>query len=262
MDSFYSTMESFRKLHKQNIFACGTISKHRIPEHLEIVKAVEKMKVETSLCYSNGEFKLFVWKTKKQKVFYVLSTIHDAYLQETSKRYETETKKYVKLVKPEAVEDYNLKMREVDLFDQNIRYYSFIHGAKKWYKKIAYFFLEAAIINSSIIYNELMPRDQKQLPLKQFKEKIIMSLLRLDDIIEVESRFDGVITEIDDCDFCNLDKLGEQRDCQICSNRSQFDSNPRKRTGYYCKACDIPVCAVYCYDFHRKNRKSSKTKKQ
>ena len=163
-------------------------------------------------------------------------------------------------MKPEAVEDYNLKMRGVDLFDQNIRYYSFTHGSKKWYKKIAYFFLEAALINSSIIYNELLPKDQKQLPLKQFKEKVIHSLLRFDDFIDEEVRkFGGVSTKLyNDDDLCILDKKSEQHDCHICSSQSQYDSTPRKRTGYYCKTCKIHLCAVNCYDFHRKNGKKCK----
>ena len=245
MDSFYTTIESFRILKEKRILACGTVSKQRIPLQRMMQPDIDKMKGDSALCYSHDNddnLKLFVWKTWKGKIFYLLSTIHDTYLQ-TARRYDHESKKYIEFPKPEAIMEYNSNMRGVDLFDQYMRYYSFDHGSKKWYKKIAYYFLEAAIINSFIIHNEIP--SNKPLTLKDYKVSIIYSLLN------IKPNKSPAISEVDeDSNACALDSHGMQLDCQICSNRSINTEKSRKRTGYYCKTCNIPVCAIECYDRH------------
>jgi len=242
MDSFYSTIESFRTLKERNILACGTISKQRLTL-TALNEDIDGMAEETALCYSNGDLKLFIWKTRKKKIFYLLSTKHSNYMQ-SSRRYDIKSKQFIEVYKPEAIEDYNLNMRGVDLFDQYLRYYSFIHGSKKWYKKISYYFLETAIINSFIIYNQV----SKTLSLKDYKVSIIRSLLEIgsDDV--------SLISSFDDIKLCALGALGagKQLDCQICSDRSSINyiQKSRKRTGYFCKTCNVPVCVLDCYDIH------------
>ncbi len=242
MDSFYSTIETFQMLKQRNILACGTINKQRI-SLFAITEDLEKMKEDSALCYTNSELKLFIWKTWKKKIFYLLSTIHGASMQKSG-RYDAESKEFIEFYKPEAIEDYNLNMRGVDLFDQYMRYYSFKHGSKKWYKKISYYFLEAAIINSFIIYHQV--ENNQNLSLKDYKVCIIR------DLLELESDDIPVDSSVYERKECSLDSLGPniQLDCQICSNRSEYSHKSRKRTGYFCKTCNIPVCVIGCYDKH------------
>src|SRR5215469_10290330 len=107
-----------------------------------------------------------------------------------------------------------------------MRYYSFNHGSKKWYKKISYYFLEAALINSFIIFNQA---SGDQIPsLKDYKLKIIEALL------ELEAEEIPLSSEFFQSNICTLELLGagKQLDCQVCSNRSPYKQKGRKRTGY------------------------------
>ena len=72
-------------------------------------------------------------------------------------------------------------MRGVDFFDQQMRYYSFLHGSKKWYKKIACYFLGVAVLNSYVIY-EIATIRPPLLDRKKYIMEVIDSLLRFGPI--------------------------------------------------------------------------------
>ena len=57
--------------------------------------------------------------------------------------------------KPVVVEDYNQHMSGVDKLDQMMAYYSFLHKSVKWWRKVFFWVLEAAVVNSYIVYKEL-----------------------------------------------------------------------------------------------------------
>jgi len=104
MDSFYSTIDTFLHLKNRNIFACGILSKQRLSLSA-IQKDIDKLKEDSALCYTHGDLKLFVWKTWKHKIFYLLSTIHDGSIRKNSRRYDRELKQFVEISKPEAIEE-------------------------------------------------------------------------------------------------------------------------------------------------------------
>ena len=56
--------------------------------------------------------------------------------------------------KPRVVADYNQYMLGVDKMDQFISYYSFLHKSVKWWRKVFFWTLEVAAVNSYILYKE------------------------------------------------------------------------------------------------------------
>ena len=56
--------------------------------------------------------------------------------------------------KPTVVADYNQYMLGVDKMDQLISYYSFLHKSIKWWRKVFFWILEVAAVNSYILYKE------------------------------------------------------------------------------------------------------------
>ena len=51
-------------------------------------------------------------------------------------------------LKPVVINDYNQHMLGVDKLDQFASYYSFLHKSVKWWRKIFFWMLEVAVINS------------------------------------------------------------------------------------------------------------------
>ena len=55
-------------------------------------------------------------------------------------------------LKPEAIHFYNLTMKGVDQFDQNIEYYRYNHRFAKWWKNCFVYLLDIAIYNAFIMF--------------------------------------------------------------------------------------------------------------
>jgi len=136
-------------------------------------------------------------------------------------------------------------MRGVDFFDQQMRYYSFLHGSKKWYKKIAFYFLEVAVLNSYVIY-EIATIRGPILDRKKFIMDLIDSLLRFGPTTYVGPQ---TMIQMD----CHLAKNETILNCVICSTQDS-----RKRSNFKCGACNATVCIIDCYERHRYERNSQK----
>jgi len=59
--------------------------------------------------------------------------------------------------KPLVVHEYNFSMNGVDKADQYTVYYSFIRRSKKWWRKLFFWLLEVAVVNSYILYRICTP---------------------------------------------------------------------------------------------------------
>ena len=47
---------------------------------------------------------------------------------------------------------YNKHMLGVDKLDQLVSYYSFVHKSVKWWRKVFFWWLEVAVVNSCVVY--------------------------------------------------------------------------------------------------------------
>ena len=69
---------------------------------------------------------------------------------------------------------YNIKNRDVNVFDQYLELGSIQRVTKKWYKKVLYYGIEAAIIKSKLICDK---RYGKETTIIEFRERIINCIL-------------------------------------------------------------------------------------
>jgi hypothetical protein len=235
MDRYYSNKEVFEELLKNNINACGTIAPSKVGITEEMKGEIESLEKEQAIFYKDEELVLCVWRTHKDKLVYILSSILDNSMQD-SKRYCIEKKTEIQVKRPVILEAYNENMRGVDYFDRYLRFYSFLHGSKKWYLKIAYYFLAVALLNSYLIYQQEYGKESS-VSRKQYIIKVIYSLLGMK-----RNRYYIKRMKLD----CRLVHKDQPRICSVCNA-------PRKRTRtrYYCETCACYVCAAGCYDEHR-----------
>ena len=95
------------------------------------------------------------WKDKRNVV--MISTWHNS-MQNMRRKVKNNVEQFRK---PVVICDYNKHMGWVDVSDQYISSYSFIRKSKKWWRKMFFWLLEVAVVNSFILYNLSAVANQK-----------------------------------------------------------------------------------------------------
>lgn len=78
------------------------------------------------------------------------------------------------LKKPAEVVTYNLNMSGIDRSDQMVSYYSSPKKTVRWYKKVMFYLMDAALWNGFYLYKK---STESTNPFLAFREKVIKSLI-------------------------------------------------------------------------------------
>jgi len=99
--------------------------------------------------------------------------------QQWHAKYEKEGENNVEhFRKPVVICDYNKHVGGVDVSDQYISSYSFIRKSKKWWRKMFFWLLEVAVVNSFILYNLSAVANQKpKLSHKKYRLELMKALV-------------------------------------------------------------------------------------
>ena len=155
-----------------------------------------------------------------------------------------------KIDKEELRNIYNIKNRGVDTFDQYLEISSIQRRTKKWYKKILFFGVDAAIINSKILCEK---KTGKSYTTVKFKEKLVEHIFRMYNIYNNKNNNNNQINnnksennEIPCVFSFRLHNMGHvkniKRTCKKC----------HKKTPYICIECNIPLHPECFTDFHNR----------
>ena len=106
---------------------------------------------ETVFCHENN---LLAPKWIDKREVYILSGLHEA----TNVISKTTNYKGQKVPKPQLVFLYNGYMSGVDLTDQFLQYYSFLHKSVKWSKKFIVHCMNKVILNAHILHKKYSDR--------------------------------------------------------------------------------------------------------
>lgn len=144
-------------------------------------------------------------------------------------------------------------MNGVDRADQYTVYYSFIRRSVKWWRKVFFWMLEVATVNSYILYKCTVTKPTSHL---DYRRTIIRTLVA-GYVQTTVSRGPGRPRELPhssnsgDPERLNrrphfLDR-GPQRDCVVCSHQTR---GRRRRSTYVCKTCPSkpPLCPTPCFE--------------
>jgi hypothetical protein len=114
------------------------------------------------------------WKDKRTVV--MLSTWHNNSTQKSRRKIKNNVEEQFQ--KPIVICDYNKHMGGVDVSDQYISSYSFIRKSKKWWRKMFFWLLEVAVVNSFILYNLSAASNQKpKFSHKKYRQLLVKSLV-------------------------------------------------------------------------------------
>ena len=253
MDRYYSSPKVFKYLEEKGIGACGTCLLNRLQLTEEIKENIDSLQKNQFLYYESENLLLSVWKDKKPVT--VLSTVHKVkqvrVIRRKRKQDTERVKKHTEAINiPMAIAEYNLKARGVDIFDQYASYQAFSHRSVKWYFRIIVFLLETACINSWVLYKnqQLSLKAEKVFDYakykrmlgKSFAHKQISKQIPLTPIKTLKRPPINDFTQL--WGQCHLGKVTKKKLCFSCKNH---------KTRYICEECDIALCLIPCYDFHR-----------
>lgn len=150
-------------------------------------------------------------------------------------------------------------MGGVDRGDQLLTYYGYPHRTVKWWRRAFFFLVDAAIVNSYIMYC-MANREGRRFTHEQYRVELARDLLKAANTqLPSTDTPHGPHREIGN----PLSRLTErhfpgqlartaagkqlQRDCAVCSHRK---GRGRKTTTFCCKQCDIPMCVVPCFELY------------
>jgi len=86
----------------------------------------------------------------------IASSFVGAEPSDNCKRWDRTSKKYVDVVRPLCIAEYNKFMGGVDLSDMLIELYRIDIRGKKWYMRLFYYFLDLSVVNAWLLYRRHM----------------------------------------------------------------------------------------------------------
>lgn len=151
-DNYFTSVPLLSELQRDEIYACGTVNSNR--KHLPIFLADKELqRGDFDFSVSNGGLTAIKWKDKRS--VYLLSNYHDPKVTSQVKRKKRDgTSESVPC--PQVLIDYNKHMNAVDKFDQNKGSYEVDRKSRKWWHRIFFYFLDACVVNSYVIYMKML----------------------------------------------------------------------------------------------------------
>lgn len=146
---------------------------------------------------------------------------------------------------PNAIIDYNEYMGGVDKFDQYMASYNISWKSRRWWIKVWFYLIEAAIVNSYIIYKDSWrkahPVGTKPMTYLVFRSKLADELIGNSKTYPVQEHEHG------DHRLIKSAKKNLRR-CRYCSTASK-----PKRSVYECISCNVAQCVESFVPFHNNN---------
>ena len=248
MDNFFSSINLAKRLREKGLCMIGTARSNRKywPESLKSLKTLQKsMSRGDSRSVMVDGVECVVWMDNKAVALINNITTPGASTQ-VLRRNKDGSRTEVPC--PESVKHYNKYMGGVDVFDSRRKTYSFSRKSRKWWHRLFYFLVDAAITNSYILYKET--RGTKRLTQKEFVLQLVEHLMSFHSSRKRASNHDGP-TASRLCERHFPAKLPENtyRQCCVCSER--------QRTAYCCRDCSsetpVPLCPARCFKvYHTK----------
>ena len=244
-DNWYSSPSLFHYLQTRSTNAVGTVRTNRkyMPKALKV-----KKKGDLDCRSSPTGMSCLAWMDKKQ--VNMLSTVHQGSKMvplPPNRRGEPR-------LKPEAVVDYNVGKKGVDVSDQLATYYATPRKCKKWYLNLFFHLVDTVVVNAFVIQRLLGGRWKH----KAFNLAIIESLCPIDrrrDPLPAAAgpsrRRQAPARRSDPPPPLpaghQLVKTPKPRRCKQCKLQ-----NKRRAVKFACSLCDVGLCPVPCFaTFHQ-----------
>ncbi|XP_050705681.1 piggyBac transposable element-derived protein 4-like [Eriocheir sinensis] len=239
-DNYFTNVHFMKDLKEKGINACGTVK----PSRKNLPTFISSKKIncgDSETLTSSTGIGATKWRDKND--VFILTNFHDpSEMSEVNRRQKDGSKCLYPC--PICVTDYNKNMNSVDKFDQLMASYKLDRRSKKWWHRIFFYFLDAAVVNSYIVFRTL----KNNMPLKEFKIHCVEGLLatRLvqrkrsatnESPLEIKKSKPTVPVEIRRKESSHQPKRSTRRRCALCSTKTK-----EVRTDWVCSVCEVPLC--------------------
>jgi hypothetical protein len=240
-DNFFCNVPLMEDLKRKGIHAVATVNISR--RYLPKFKPDKTMnRGDYQWFTSNTDLAAIKWKDKRS--VHMISNYHDPEIVTEVKRKE-KNGSTTQVPCPSAVVDYNRNMNYVDKYDQLLSSYKIDRRSKKWWHRIFFYLIDAAVVNSYCIYKLL---ELPYLSSKDFRRAVIDGLVaeRLvsnkrqstnSQPIQIKKSKPFTPTEIRLTSSTHQPQRSSRRRCALCSTKSK-----QVRTDWICTVCQVPLC--------------------
>lgn len=267
-DNFFSSTELMQRLFEQNIYSTATVRSNRTNLPLTLKKQTAKIN-RPKLKLTKGQYK---WRVNKNVSFFcwmdtkivnILSTAYHPKQMVSCKRTQKDGSKR-EVPCPLGVVEYTKRMGGVDRFDQKRGTYHVARRSRRWWMRIFYFIIDAAITNAYILYSQRMRYPMNSL---QFRTMLGRNLIgsfssrkkRVSDLPsfickkpKLDSRQKAKYGLPDDLRLTDAGShlpgpLESYRRCRACSSKENS-----KKSKIQCIRCEVALCVIPCFaEFHK-----------
>ena len=245
-DRYYTSLPLAQTLHSLQTGFTGTCMKNRtdLPDD---VRGQLRLQHGQVAAYRADHLLTLAWLAEKKKKPVIMVTTRASAATTTVSSRSTRTP----TVKPAVVDNYNHHMNGVDLADQHAVYYSFIRKTVKWWRKVVFWLVETAVVNSYILYKETVPNPMTHVA---YRRSVVQSLASRYIVCAPPRRLVGRPRKRSHPDGDVPERLNQrlhiveqrsQRNCVVCCAAGR-----KSRPVYYCKTCqETPQpCIGYCFE--------------
>ena len=179
LDNWYSSPNLYYTLLHQQKYAVGTVrlSRKNMPKRFP----GRKLKKNEYTSQNANRIMALIWRDKKEVK--MLSTKHTSEMVVTGKR----DREGNLITKPACVVAYNKGMGGVDRSDQISATCRSVRKHTKWYKKLFFYIIDIAIVNSFLLFKKLHA-DMRRNTLTEFKVELARQLLQSANIPDYATR--------------------------------------------------------------------------
>ncbi|CAH2091384.1 unnamed protein product [Euphydryas editha] len=269
-DNFFSSTELLQKLYENNIYSTSTVRTNRtnLPKKFRRLAKKNQTK-QPVLKLAKGQYK---WRVNRNVSFFtwmdtklvtILSTAYHPKSKVTCKRTQKDGSKK-EFPCPLGILEYTKRMGGVDRFDQKRGTYQIARKSKRWWMRLFYFFVDAAITNAYILYAQKIRYPINNL---QFRTTLGRNLIgnftsrkrRISSLPcfatkkpKIESRQKAKYGIPDEMRLTDVGShlpspLPTFRRCRACSSKEIA-----KKSKIQCSTCGVALCIVPCFaEFHK-----------
>ncbi|XP_069685025.1 piggyBac transposable element-derived protein 4-like [Periplaneta americana] len=238
MDNFHNSLELARFLKKNKTDCAGTVNLREKGMPKKVKEG--KLKRGEIISQHSGSITIMKWRDKRDIPF--ISTYHTDEMKTILRREE-------QIKKPVICIDYNQNMGAVNqIFETYLSEKKKMH---KWYMKIFRKLLNAAALNTMVLYKQ---NTGSTIDLLAFRITLVEEILK--KFCDAEKKTlgrhasDNTVSRLKGRHFIRKilprgKKSRPQRRCVVCSKRGK-----KKDTVYCCRECDVGLCLDGCFEIY------------